>query len=231
MRKQVWFVVLALLLVGMACSFGAGSETQGGAPTADTGSATQGPAATQSPVLFQDDFSSSSSGWDRTNYDDGSVTDYVDGGYHILVNADYASVWANPGISVADVSVETDAVIRGGVEDNEFGVICRYVDESNFYAGSISSDGFYAIVKIEDGEFGYVGSEGMQPSDLINLGDQVNRVRLDCVGSRLTLYVNGTELISASDSTFGSGDVGLYAGSFSTPGIDIYFDNFVAQRP
>ncbi|QYK51633.1 MAG: hypothetical protein KF701_03855 [Anaerolineales bacterium] len=231
MRKQVWFVVLALLLVGMACSFGAGSETQGGAPTGDTGAATQGPAVTQSPVLFQDDFSSSSSGWDRTNYDDGSVTDYVDGGYHILVNADYASVWANPGISVADVSVETDAVIRGGVEDNEFGVICRYVDESNFYAGSISSDGFYAIVKIENGEFGYVGAEGMQPSDLINLGDQVNRVRLDCVGSRLTLYVNGSELVSASDSTFASGDVGLYAGSFSTPGIDILFDNFVAQRP
>ncbi|UYN90343.1 MAG: hypothetical protein KIT08_03670 [Anaerolineales bacterium] len=231
MRKQIWFVVLALLLVGMACSFGASSETQGDAPTGNTGASTQAPAPTDSPVLFQDDFSSTSSGWDRSTYDDGSQTDYVDGGYHILVNGEYASVWANPGIDVADVSVEVDGVKRGGVDDNEFGVICRYQDESNFYAGSISSDGFYAIVKIQDGEFGYVGTEGMQPSDLILLGDQVNRVRLDCVGSMLTLYVNGTQLISGNDSSFGSGDVGLYAGTFATPGIDVFFDNFVANRP
>ncbi len=231
MRKQLWFVVLALLLVGMACSFGSSTDTQGGAPTSNSGGETQGPAPTASPILFQDDFSSTSSGWDRSTYDDGSQTDYVDSGYHILVNGEYASVWANPGINVADVSVEVDGVKRGGVDDNEFGVICRYQDESNFYAGSISSDGFYAIVKIQDGEFGYVGTEGMQPSDLILQGDQMNRVRLDCVGSTLTLYVNGIQLISGSDSSFGSGDVGLYAGTFATPGIDIFFDNFVAQRP
>lgn len=231
MRKQLWFVVLALLVVGLACSFGASSETQGGSPTSDTSAPTQSAPATESSVLFQDDFSSTSSGWDRTTYDDGSQTDYVDGGYHILVNDEYASVWANPGINVADVSVEVDGVKRGGVDDNEFGVICRYQDESNFYAGSISSDGFYAIVKIQDGEFGYVGTEGMQSSDLILQGEQVNRVRLDCVGSTLTLYVNGMQLISGNDSSFGSGDVGLYAGTFGTPGIDVFFDNFAAQRP
>lgn len=226
MRKQLWLVIIVLLFAGLACSFGASS---GPADTPSTGT-NSGPMPTASNVLFEDDFSSSSSGWDRSAYDFGE-TDYVDGGYHIAVTADYSSVWSNPGISASDVSVEVDGSKRGGVDDNEYGVICRYQDEGNFYAGSISSDGFYAIIKIQNGEFGYVGAESMQPSDLISQGDATNRVRLDCVGSTLTLYVNGSMLVSASDSSFASGDVGLYAGSFATPDVDIFFDNFVAQRP
>ncbi len=227
MRKQLWLVIFVLLFAGLACSFGSStpannpSPTSSGntvVPTADTG------------ILFQDDFSSTSSGWDRATYDYGE-TDYVDGGYHILVDTDYSSVWANPGISASDVIVEVDGSKRSGVDDNEYGVICRYQDEGNFYAGSVSSDGYYAIIKIENGEFGYVGAESMLPSDLIALGSAANRVRLDCVGSTLTLYVNGSLLVSATDSSFSSGDVGVYAGSFATPGIDIFFDNFVAQRP
>lgn len=216
-------------MAGLACSFGGATTTQ--EPVNNTGTtSTSSEPTPSSPILFQDDFSSTSSGWDRATYD-GGETDYQNGAYHIFVDGEYASVWANPGLHFTDVSVETDAVMIGGVEDNEFGVICRYVDENNFYAGSISSDGYYAIVSIKDGEFGYVGTESMMPSDLINLGATVNRIRLDCVGSRLTLYVNGNELLSASDSSFSSGDVGLYAGTFATPGIDISFDNFLVQRP
>ncbi|MCW5873948.1 MAG: hypothetical protein KIS88_04815 [Anaerolineales bacterium] len=225
MRKQLWLVIIVVLFAGSACGSGASS---GPAESPSTGTQNNNTAA--SNVLFQDDFSSTSSGWDRAAYDFGE-TDYVDGGYHISVGADYSSVWANPGINASDVSVEVDAVKRGGVDDNEFGVICRYQDESNFYAGSVSSDGFYAVILIRNGEFGYVGSDSMQPSDLIRLGDTVNRVRMDCVGSTLTLYVNGSMLTSVTDSTLGSGDVGMYAGSFATGGIDIFFDNFVAKRP
>jgi len=232
MRKQLWFVIIVLLLAGLACSFGSGAVVTNEPPVSTQSSNTSNPPSptASSNILFQDDFSSTSSGWDRATYDFGE-TDYVSGGYHILVGDDYSSVWANPGINATDVIVEVDGSKRGGVDDNEFGVICRYQDENNFYAGSVSSDGFYAIIKIQNGEFGYVGAEAMQPSDLINLGDAVNRVRMDCIGSTLTLYVNGAMLISEADTSFASGDVGLYAGSFGTPGIDIFFDNFVAQRP
>jgi hypothetical protein len=33
------------------------------------------------------------------------------------------------------------------------------------------------------------------------------------------------------DSTLTSGDVGLMAGTFSNPGTDILFDNFVVRQP
>lgn len=217
MGKKIWFVVTALLLASLACNFSLG----GGGSTGSGG---------DSNVLFQDDFSDTSSGWDRTTSSTGT-TDYQDGGYHIFVDPEYSSVWANPGRSFSDVRVEVEGHKIGGVDDNEYGVICRYQDVDNFYAASISSDGYFAIIKLTGGDFGYLGAEAMQPSDVINLGSSSNTIRFDCVGSTLTLYVNGTQLISASDSAFTSGDVGLYAGTFGTPGIDILFDNFVVYRP
>jgi len=56
-------------------------------------------------------------------------------------------------------------------------------------------------------------------------------VRADCVGSTLTLYVNGEKLEQVTDSTFDSGDVGLLGGSFETGGVDLLFDNFIVYQP
>lgn len=217
MRKSILAVALVLLLAGLACDFSVGGGS-GGATGGDDS------------VLLQDDFSDTGSGWDRTTTDNGT-TDYQDGGYHIFVQPEYYSLWANPGKSFTDVRVEVDAHRLSGVDDNEYGVICRYVDTGNFYAASISSDGFYGIIRLSDGNFEYVGMDAMQTSDAINLGSESNHIRFDCVGSSLTLYVNGTQVATTEDTTHASGDVGLYAGTFGTPGIDIMFDDFVVSRP
>jgi hypothetical protein len=219
MRKSILLVVAALLMASLACNFSVGGGGSG------TGGDTSDPS-----VLFQDDFSDTGSGWDRTTTENG-VTDYLDGGYHIAVTPEYYSLWANPGRDFTDVSVEVVGHKIGGVDDNEYGVICRYVDTGNFYAASISSDGFYGIIRLVDGNFEYVGMDSMQTSDAINQGSDSNHIRFDCVGSTLTLYVNSTQVATATDSTHTSGDVGLYAGTFGTANIDIMFDVFVVHQP
>lgn len=181
-------------------------------------------------VLFRDDFSDPSSGWDRVQADEG-VTDYASGEYRILVQQTQHDYWANPGRSFGDVRVEVDARKGGGPDDNDFGVICRYQDTNNFYAFLISSDGYYAILKYSGGSSETLGTDGMASTDAVNLGDSTNHIRADCVGSTLTLYANGTMIHSTSDSTFSSGDVGLIAGTFDEPGTDVYFDNFVVYQP
>lgn len=217
MRNKTLMVAAVLVLAGMACNFSLG----GSSDCAD---------ANDDSVLFKDDFSTENCGWDQTTADEGE-TDYLDGGYHISVVPEFYSLWANPGRGFTDVSVEVVGHKIGGVDDNEYGVICRYVDTENFYAASISSDGFYGIIRLVDGSFEYVGMDSMQVSDAINQGDASNHIRFDCVGSTLTLYVNSTQVASASDSSHTSGDVGLYAGTFGTPNIDIMFDDFVVYQP
>jgi hypothetical protein len=181
-------------------------------------------------VLFQDDFSDSSSGWDSVRTDEG-MTDYDGGVYRIVVNQTQTDYWGNPGRDFVDVRVEADASKGGGPDDNDYGLICRYRDTKNFYAFLISSDGFYAITKVVNGDYELIGLDAMQPSDSIQQGGATNRIRGDCVGTTLTLYVNGDQLYSVEDASYASGDVGLIAGTFDETGADIRFDNFSVREP
>jgi hypothetical protein len=190
-----------------------------------------GGAAEEPGVLFSDDFSDVNSGWDRVQADEG-VTDYENGAYRIFVDAAQHDYWANPGQSFGDVRVEVDATKIGGPDNNDFGVICRsQADDQEFYVFQIRSDGFYGIVKYAGDDFEFLGSDGYLASDAVNLGASSNHIRADCVGDTLTLYVNGTQLHSVTDSSYASGDVGLLAGTFDEAGTDIAFDDFVVREP
>ena len=182
----------------------------------------------QGNILFEDDFSDEGSGWDRVDDSDG-VTDYRNGGYVIRANETGWDLWANPGKSFTDVRVEVDATKTGGDDNNNFGLICRSQAIGDFYSLWISSDGYWAIVKFEDRNFEYLAD--WESHDAIRQGDATNHLRADCVGDELTLYANGTLLGSATDSSYGSGDVGLEAGTIDVPGTEIEFDNFVVYAP
>ncbi|MGH2581497.1 MAG: hypothetical protein ACRDFQ_01205 [Anaerolineales bacterium] len=222
--RNGWFVALGLLVIaGLACSFSLGGDSVGEATNGEGG---------DTNVLYQDDFSNTGSGWDRSTFDEGS-SDYANGGYRIVVNATDYSVWANPNqTTYTDTRVEVDATKTGGPDDNEFGIICRHADPSNYYAAVISSDGFFGFWKrVAGADLELVGMTEFGQSAAINQGSASNHIRLDCVGSTLTLYANGTLLGSVTDTTHTSGDVGLYAGTFDQSGTDILFDNFVVYQP
>jgi hypothetical protein len=218
MKLRFLLILSALLSTSFACQ-AATSILQGGEAIPDD-------------VLYQDDFSDPSSGWDRVSTQDG-VTDYEDGSYRILVNTTNTDIWANPDLDFdfTDTSISVDATAGGGDEDNDFGLICRYQDDDNFYFFVISSDGYYGIGKVSDNVQQLVGMESMPPSEVIRQGKLTNQLQADCIGSTLRLHVNGVLLAEVEDSEFTSGNVGLMAGSFATPGTDIHFDNFVVRKP
>ena len=213
---RLFFFVTVLALVILACGGGGDS-----------------PAAQDDNVLFQDDFSNKSNNWDQVNIEGEGITDYLDGAYQIRVATVNTDVWANPeGQTFTNVRVEVQATkVAGGTDNNDFGVICRYKDESNFYFFYISSDGYYGICKVKDGTQQLIGTEDLLPTDKINLGDASNQIRGDCNGSTLTLYVNGQQVDSQTDTDFTAGNVGLIAGTFEEVYTDITFDNFKVLKP
>ena len=224
--KKKMFLIVSLALIFTFVLSGC-SIIQNFLPTGKIDTAS--PASVPSNVLFEDDFSKTSSGWDQVTTDTGS-TDYVDGTYQILVNETQYDLWANPGKSFGDVSVEVDAVMVGGPEDNDFGIICRYQDTNNYYFGFVSSDGYYGVGYVLDGTQDIL-TDNLEFSDAIAQGTESNHIRFDCVGDTLTLYVNGTQLTQVTDSTLTSGDVGLMAGTFDYSGTQVAFDNFVVKKP
>lgn len=216
MKTRIGFSLIAILLAISACSLPNFGTDEGEQPT--------------SSVLFQDDFSDPLSGWDRIEEAEG-VTDYYDGKYRIYVGATNTDVWANPGLEFTDSFIEVEAMKAGGDNNNDFGVICRYQDGENFYFFVISSDGYYGIGKLSGGAQMLIGTQSMPPSEVILQGEGTNHIRAGCVGSTLTLIVNGETLAEYEDTEFTSGDVGLLAGSFINPGTEIYFDNFQVLHP
>ena len=218
-KLKLTLFVAVLALAGLACAALPDSGSGGGDGGAD------------SNILFQDDFSSTSSGWKDLYEDETGMVNYDQGGFRILVleaNFDY---WANADQNFSDTVIEVDATKIGGPDDNDFGVICRYSDSDNFYFLILASDGFYGIGKYTNGEQSLIGSDSLNQTDKINTGDASNRIRAECVGNSLRLSVNGSLLHEVNDSDHRSGDVGLMAGTFDTPGTDILFDNFVVRRP
>jgi hypothetical protein len=181
-------------------------------------------------TLYFDDFSDSTSGWDRLRNTDG-VTDYDNDHYLIQIDRPNFDYFANPSKSFTDVRVEVEANRESGDVDNEYGIICRFKGKNDFYAGLISSDGYYGIFKIKGGEYSLLGMDAMAKSPVIKPNSEMNLVRLDCKGSNLTLYVNGTQLDSRMDIDFVEGDVGLLAGTYANPGLKVIFDNFVVMQP
>lgn len=212
-------LVLAALACGLPSTGGSGDSGDGGDTSSDPS------------ILFQDDFSSTSSGWSDLYRDDTGMTDYDQGGFRIQVLQPNFDYWANPELSFTDVSVEVDATKIGGPDDNDFGVICRYVDSSNFYFLIVASDGYYGIGKYSGGSQSLIGTDSLEATDKVLSGNATNKIKAECVGTTLRLSVNGSVLTEVTDSDHASGDVGLIAGTFDTSGTDILFDNFVVRQP
>jgi hypothetical protein len=211
-----WIIPLALLaLAALACQF---AVAKGLIPSQS------------GKVLFQDDFSDPSSGWNRVTTTKGQ-TDYADGVYRIFVNEPNLDIWSKPGRDFKDVRIEVDALKVGGERDNRFGIICRAVAVDSFYTFIVSSDGYYGIGKINGQDYHLIGMDALQPSKAIRLGSALNSLRADCIADRLTLYVNGEKLVEVRDDEYASGDVGLIAGAYQSAGTDIRFDNFIVYQP
>jgi hypothetical protein len=243
MNKKVYFALAVLVLVALACGINTvptptpqspviinpQPTTSGGGITQPTPGESNG--ALQ--VLFQDDFSNVNSGWDRSTTQNGT-TDYANGGYEIKVITTDLTKWANPSQSFQnDVRIEVDATKIGGPDDNAFGVQCRYKDVDNYYFFYISSDGFAGIGIHSAGSSTIISSSdgNMVADSNINQGPATNHIRADCIGSDLNLYVNGTQIATATDSTITGSDVGLIAKTFKVAGTDILFKNFFVYKP
>jgi len=181
-------------------------------------------------VLFQDDYSRPVSGWDRYQ-DEIYVSDYFEGVYRIAVLEPNTDAWANPRLEFGDIRINVDATKHAGPDDNIFGVICRYQDPRNFYFFLISSDGYTGIGISKEGRRVLASGDSMLPSETVLQGNATNRLRAECIGYNLRLYVNDVLVAQAHAAEWPRGDVGLIAGTYDEPGADIYFDNFSVVNP
>jgi hypothetical protein len=216
MRKVV--LAASLVWAGAACS---------GLPVPPASEATA-TAQDAGEVLFADDFSDPTSGWPsrRELY---WTQDYVDGTYRISVDQQelrFVLAAATAKLDVTDVIVEVDLSFASNYAEAGAGVICRALDQDNYYFFEIE-DGMVSIVRfLEDVQTFLVDDEPTQMFDPAG-----SRLRIECIGDSLAFYVNGEPVASAQDDSLSHGDVGLIAGGAAQGLTEVTFDDFLARSP
>ncbi len=180
--------------------------------------------------VFMDDFTNHDNTWSTVVTDEG-IVNYDGDTLRILINQKDSFFWSTPELEIADSVVNVSTVKLSGPDDNLFGLVCRMQDDRNYYAFLVSSDGYYGIVKVENGFQQILGPGEMGTTKLVQAENKINHIRADCDGNELTLYLNWEKLASVTDDSFKKGKVGVIAGTLENIGTDIRFDNFIVLKP
>ena len=188
-----------------------------------------GEAGGQEELPWSDDFSDPTTGW-QAESDSSAEVGYHDGVMRVLIKSPNRLAWASAGLNLSDLHLTVEATQVAGPDDNDYGVLVRMKDPGHFYLFSISGDGYYQVSRY--GDDGRVALNGdWTPSEAIRQGTSTNVLEVICQGERMTFIVNGEQLAQVEDGSYSQGDIGLYAGSFFDPGVEIHFDNLRVEEP
>jgi len=181
-------------------------------------------------VLLSDDFSDPGSGWTTYDASDGQVA-YRDGYLYIKDYTAYeGTIHSDAQRHFTDFILEVETWMIGGNDDNWHLVQCRCQDNNNYYDLGISADGYYEIIKFANGKS--TALAGPTYSSHINQGvGAVNLIHVECIGSSLSISVNGHLLETVTDGAFPAGDISLAANALAGTYTEVAFDNIIVTEP
>jgi hypothetical protein len=125
--------------------------------------------------------------------------------------ANESAVWLlnHPG---SDFTLEMEAIPLSGLDVDGYGLVYRAQDATHYYTFVIGSDGYYAILRLEEGE--EISLVSWQQFPHIRRDCQANQLRATCVGPTCRFYINDEYAATVEDSAWLTGDVGLWVRSF-----------------
>ena len=186
-----------------------------------------------SGALLEDDFSSKG-GW-GVGTDTNNSVEYSDNGLRMKVFKENYFVWSTPNDQdYENVHIEATVINNCTDPTTAFGIMCdqQTIDDSVYYF-AVTPAGEYAIVKaaLAQSDVFLTNNDEWGSSELITQNASSYRVGADCGNGTLTLYVDGKQIASVSDTTYTSGGVALFTWSGQkAAAADVTFDDFVMTK-
>jgi WD40 repeat protein len=221
------------------------TETPGSArPTVVTATeapmqATAEPTRTSSPEaqqFFKEEFSSEEvlSSWKSFSLGSGEDTNLVirQEDDHLLFdlgNKDLYVYYTYTPFEYEDVSIKVNAENLGR-NNNNVSLVCRMnPEETQWYEFSVESGGLWYLYAYQ-GNYHVIVNGGTQA---LKQGHEINEYEMICKGSQITVFVNGDELQTITESTyaFASGQVGFNISSLNVLPITVAVNWFEIRRP
>lgn len=159
-----------------------------------------------------------------TGLPEGGEEGYAEGQYRIAPNGANRAAWATYGAIYGDARLEATARFVAG--QGAAGIVFWHASPNDYYLFAVSSDGYYQVGHFQGARWATVIPWTKSPAIVVG---GANNLRVETVGTRLTVGVNGQQLASADDPGGGGGAVGLLATSFGQPGVVVGFTNFAVR--
>jgi hypothetical protein len=213
-NTKVFFAITCLALAVLSCQ------------------ALSGLGGAGSNVVLQDDFSKETWG---TGTDSDSSVEYATGALQMIVYTKNYFVWSTPDdVDYENVHVEVTVKNNNTDSTTAFGIMChQQVTDSAFYYVAVTPAGEYAIAKaaVAQEDVFLTNNDEWATSDQIAQNAASYRVGADCGNGKVTLYVDGKQIASVSDTSYAKGGVAIFAWSGQeATNTNIAFDDFVMTK-
>lgn len=185
-----------------------------------------------SGALLEDDFSSQLWG---TGTDADSSIEYANSTLQMQVFTQNYFVWSTPNDEdYENVHIEVTVNNNNTDPTTAFGIMCnQQVTDSGYYF-AVTPAGQYAIAKntVAQKDVFLTNDNTWEYSDFITANASSYRLGVDCASNgTLTLYVDGQQVDSVTDTDYTSGGVALFTWSGEeAASADVTFDDFVMTR-
>jgi hypothetical protein len=185
------------------------------------------PAASVSPTAvtqFADALAANTNRWL-----DSAQCHFTGGAYHALPGAGSGSVVClAPVGTFGDFDLSVTASPAAGPVTAPYGLAFRRTGPGDFYIFSVDAEGLAWMGKYANGQYQKLTPYWPATGFVAGLG-KPNGLRVTANGSTITGYVDGKRVGTLTDSTYATGEVGLYSGADT---LDVAYSNFaVAVAP
>ncbi len=185
-------------------------------------------------LLFSSDFSAKDpyrDDWPQDNVGGFLREITPDGFYHLRSQrASTASTSLfNPKYGYGSVSISMEGALQSASNPaGAFGIAFRYQDQDHYNVFAVDGLGRFSIWVRDNGVWRELRNqaENWTQNDAIKpLGSQ-NQLRVDILGNKITGIVNGRQVALVQDSTFLSGNVGIYLATDASGITDARIDQY-----
>ena len=176
-------------------------------------------------LVASDDFSDPTTGWpNMPSWSNGFYYRYESGKYAVEIQpGDEMWLFATyPSLDLTSSRAEADLTVASGDINSGVGLLLRYQDNNDFYLFEIDGAGNFDSFRRVQGTW---TDSGWTSSSAFNPMGQSNHVVFAASGNKLSAWINGTLVLSVTDSSLSHGSAGFYAEALGSVPIKATIDN------
>ena len=184
-------------------------------------------------LLVSDEFTDPGSGWPEYSDEVALFGYHPPDFYHVQLSTPDAKTAAFSGADLSDFTLEVDVFVEDTETETgqfEYGIAYRR-DGDQYYTFAVNPRSQMWQVQQINGEDVTVLEEGSNSSIVGGYGKpNFNQLRVDAIGDRFNLWLNGSPVTIINHAALKSGDVGFYSRTADEPFIHIHYDGLEIRQ-